>query len=156
MGRCCIGILMNLSAIIFLSIGALFVAITQLNSESQSQSECIFKGYPPLPMWILGTGVSFLIIGVSCVAVFVLFTFVFPSIIEEDSDGFTKNVHWSMYVYASVIVGFLFAWMIVGSVSLWKDGANCSNPNSQIWNTGMAGVIVLTVFFGFRIRRGFF
>jgi flagellar biosynthesis protein FliP len=44
---------------------------------------------------------------------------------------------------------FNFAWMIVGSVSLWRDGLNCQDLNPEIWKMGMATVITQLIMFVF-------
>lgn len=46
---------------------------------------------------------------------------------------------------------FTFAWMIVGAVSLWRDGSDCMSLNFPLWQMGMAAVIIsicLVVFGG--------
>ena len=40
---------------------------------------------------------------------------------------------------------FTFAWMIVGAVSLWRDGGDCASLNYPVWAMGMAGVIISIV-----------
>lgn len=144
MGKICIGVIMNIAASLFIGLGVMFVVISQLNHET-----CEFHGYPPLPLWILGTGISFIIIGVSYVVTFVLSIIVIPESIGYSNEGYTERVHWSISLHSGIVWSFLLAWMIIGCVSLWRDGGNCNNPNSQIWNTGMAGVIILIVAFGF-------
>lgn len=150
-GRSCVSFLMLSASAILISIGVVFLVITQQNHNNT----CVFVGYPPLPQWVLGTGISFTIIGVSYIVVFVLSIFVFPdSIKNSDTLGFTEKIHWSIYLHSIVITAFFLAWLIVGCISLWRDGVVCANPYSQIWNTGMAGVIILLVFFGFLLLCG--
>jgi len=149
MGRYVVGALLILLAVVFTTIGVAFVVVVVPAPEST----CAFKGYPPLPVWSLGTGISCLIIGVSYVVVFSLAILVFPESIDA-RDGYTQSIHWSISLHSALSTAFLFAWMIVGCVSLWRDGINCADPNSQVWNTGMAGVILLIVYFSFLAMCG--
>lgn len=86
-------------------------------------------GYPPLRDWIFGTGIAYLIIG-ACQSVFgllILFTIIGAPIV-------------AIVLLSSA--GFTFAWMIVGAVSLWRDGYDCVNINFPLWQMGMAAVIL--------------
>jgi len=138
MGRYVVGALLILLAVVFTTIGVAFVVVVVPAPEST----CAFKGYPPLPVWSLGTGISCLIIGVSYVVVFSLAILVFPESIDA-RDGYTQSIHWSISLHSALSTAFLFAWMI-----------NCADPNSQVWNTGMAGVILLIVYFSFLAMCG--
>jgi hypothetical protein len=40
---------------------------------------------------------------------------------------------------------FTFAWMIVGAVSLWRDGGTCVAQNFEVWQMGMGAVIISIV-----------
>ncbi len=144
MCRPCIPICMSIFATIFIGLGIMFVIISSLNV-----SPCTFQGYPPLPQWILGTGISFIIIGFSYIGAVVLSTFVFPDSISNADEQNDAEAHWSLYLHTWTILIFLLAWTIVGCISLWKDVAPCKNSYSIIWNTGMAGVILLIVLLGF-------
>ena len=68
--------------------------------------------------------------------------------------GTIEKIHWSIYAHFCVVSTFLLAWLLVGSVSLWKDGVTCADPNSPIWNAGLAGVIFLIVYFGILLTFG--
>ncbi len=48
-------------------------------------------------------------------------------------------------ILSFVGIAFLFAWMIVGAVSLWRDGADCIGLNYDVWAVAMADVIVTIV-----------
>lgn len=88
-------------------------------------------GYPPLPKALFGTGIAYTIIGGVSVLMGVLMWF-------------------HITVALGVIVlwcsgGFLFAWMIVLSVSLWRDGYDCMPINFKLWQMGMAATIISIV-----------
>ena len=109
---------------------------------------CGLQGSPPLRDWVFGTGIAYTIIGTCCS--------VFGLLLLCSMIG--------VVFYLIIIISggaFTFAWMIVGSVSLWRDGyvckketktvANifsrydCATLNYPVWAMGMAGVIISIV-----------
>lgn len=95
------------------------------------------NGHPPLPNWLYGTGIAYIIIGVTQFAAPVLICSV------------VGIVPW---LIISAFTGvFTFAWAIVGAVSLWRDGLACGQlPQSKpFWIMGNVAVVaslVLVVF----------
>lgn len=103
---------------------------------------CGAAGSPPLPQWIFGTGIAYTILGAfnGVVGVLLACTIIglIPLLIVLVSGGL-----------------FTFAWMIVGAVSLWRDGGDCVQLNFPLWQMGMAAVIisiVMVVFSGATAR----
>lgn len=120
----CSGLLASLSIVIHLGIGIACCVVYAYNQDIP----CGIHGQPPLPEFVLGTGISYIIIG----GALVFGIFVLP-----------------LLVVVALFGGlFQFAWMIVGSVSLFRDGADCEHLNYPIWAVGMAAVISTYVLFG--------
>jgi hypothetical protein len=90
------------------------------------------NGHPALWNWIFGTGIAYTIIG-ACLSV-VGFLIVATVILI---------IPWLIVVLCAA--GFTFAWMIVGAVSLWRDGGDCISLNFPLWQMGMAAVIISIV-----------
>ena len=129
---------------VIIGSGTLFLAvgIACLVMHSLYPAACGANGSPPLPTWIFGTGIAYTIIGASFGIVGILMicsiVLVVPWLIIVGFSGF-----------------FTFAWMIVGAVSLWRDGGDCVQLNFPIWQMGMAAVIisiVMVVCSGFSAR----
>lgn len=110
----------------------LAVGIACLVMWSLHPTPCGATGSPPLPQWIFGTGISYTILGACNGIVGVLIACtgigIIPLLIVLVSGGF-----------------FTFAWMIVGAVSLWRDGGDCVQLNFPLWQMGMAAVIISIV-----------
>jgi hypothetical protein len=95
---------------------------------------CGANGYPPLQYFVLGTGIAYLILAaVSIFALLLVLSVVGIPI---------------LLIVALCAGGFCFAWMIVGSVSLFRDGYDCQTLNYPIWAVAMAAVISSYVLFG--------
>ena len=94
-----------------------------------SAVNCGYNGRPPLLEWVFGTGIAYLII---CCA------YLNVSKAGDDAGSCAKCV---------VILSntFLFAWMIVGAVSLWRDGKDCEQRNITLWRMGYSAVIISIV-----------
>ena len=95
-------------------------------------TECGVGGSPPLRQWLQGTGISYIIVGAVWL-VFGIFALCSPEVLAV------------YLIFCIVVCFFLFAWMIVGSVSLWRDGMDCRDLNYPIWAMGMAAVIISIV-----------
>lgn len=88
-------------------------------------------GHPPLRKALLGTGIAYCIIG-GVAAVF----------------GVLAWCGIGAVIGAIVLIcgaAFMFPWMIVLSVSLWRDGYDCININFPLWQMGMAATIISIV-----------
>jgi len=88
-------------------------------------------GFPPLRTALLGTGIAYVIIGTVCALFGLLIWF-----------GVTAIPAIFVLVFGAM---FMFAWMIVLSVSLWRDGYDCININFPLWQMGMAATIISIV-----------
>ena len=129
---------------IILGSAALYVAlgIACLVMHSLYPATCGAAGSPPLPTWIFGTGISYTIIGASFGLLGILMVC-----------SVVLLIPWLVIIIFSGV--FTFAWMIVGAVSLWRDGGDCVQLNFPIWQMGMAAVIisiVMVVCSGFSAR----
>ena len=122
------------TAILYLAIGIASIVVQQIDSFAV----CGNPGFPPLSQWLLGTGISYIIIGCSYFMV-----------------AYVKIWSGLFYTIICLAGAFLFCWMIVGSVSLWRDGYDCISANFPLWQMGMAAVIlslIMFVFFGFTFK----
>ena len=100
-------ILSVIVALIYISLGVAALVIVGLRYPSDLV--CGFSGSPPLQRWLLGTGIAYTIIGgATLLGAALLSCTVTPFILI----GILNNL-------------FTFAWLIVGAVSLWRDGADC-------------------------------
>ena len=123
------------SATIYFAIGIACLVISLRNPTS-----CGLGGQPTLRNRLYGTGIAYTIIGSSLGIGGLILAFSVIGLIP-------------LLVIAICSGPFTFAWMIVGSVSLWRDGGDCSG---EIWSMGMAAVIVsiiLVVFNGYSYRH---
>jgi hypothetical protein len=147
--------------IVYLGVGIACLVI----AVPESSPNCGLGGSPPLRHWIYGTGIAYTIIGA---------TYFFAWILLRNSDLRTiQTVHAQphckffldcflalLFAYVSfsysvalipttlliLLAGmFTFAWMIVGAVSLWRDGGDCNALNFRIWQMGLAAVILSIV-----------
>jgi hypothetical protein len=91
--------------------------------------DCGFRGKPPLLEWVLGTGIAYLIL---CWAY---------AMVSKKGPRAGSCVQWIVMVSNT----FLFAWMIVGAVSLWRDGTDCEQINLTLWRMGYSAVIISIV-----------
>ena len=115
------------AAVMYLAIG---IASIIVRGDHLSPS-CGDPGYPPLRDWLLGTGISYTIIGVA----FFLWWF--------------ESLHGLLLWVLNVSGVWLFIWSVVGSVSLWRDGGNCQALNFPLWQMGMGAVITSWIMFAF-------
>ncbi len=120
-----------ISVIVYLGIGIACCVIYAQNGGTP----CGLNGSPPLPKYVLGTGIAFLIL--ACVSIFAIILLL--SIVGIPL----------LFIVALCSSGFCFAWLIVGSVSLFRDGYDCQTLNYPIWAVAMAAVISSYVMFGF-------
>jgi hypothetical protein len=108
---------------ILLCISIASLVISVQDRTTNPVPNCGVTGSPPLREYLLGTGISYLVISASFLIVS----------IKQNASIF------------SFILGvsnlFLFCWMIVGCVSLWRDGFDCQAINPAVWKMGMAAVI---------------
>jgi hypothetical protein len=109
----------------------LLLALQSLVVSTGNPLRCS-TGNPPLWEWVFGTGIAYIIIGV-------LADVVGASMLLMEK----ATIRNSVAVF--VVSGFLFAWMIVGAVSLWRDGGSCGALNYPVWAMGMADVIISIV-----------
>jgi hypothetical protein len=112
-------------ALIGLGIASLIVSVPERDNCG--------RGVPKPRNYVFGTGIAYIIIGVVFVAIWFLIWKV-PKL-----KTLFALISW-------VFTAFLFAWMIVGAVTLWRDGYDCINLNLKIWQMTMADVIVTIVF----------
>ena len=123
------------TGLVLFAIGLTSFIVSIIDRNTHSVPNCGVPGYPPLRDWLLGAGISYTIISI---------TYGYMSL----TDGKGKN---ATFVWIALIGPlWLFIWMIVGCVSLWRDGGDCQTINPLVWNTGMASVIIslIVVFLG--------
>ncbi len=123
---------------LLLAIGIASLVISTIDRNEHSSPNCGIPGYPPLRDWIFGTGIASVIISVA----YYYMTF---------TDGKGNNTLYKWIALWAPL--FIFIWMIVGAVSLWRDGGfpnPCYSINPPIWDMGTAAVVVyiIIVFFG--------
>lgn len=111
---------------LFLAVGIASLIISQLHTTTCG------TGSPALWYWVFGTGIAYTIIG-ACSGIFGIFAL------------FTVVLAVPVLLICLSASGFTFAWMIVGAVSLWRDGGDCITSNFPLWQMGMAGVIISIV-----------
>lgn len=112
-------------ATFYLAVGISSMIISVLHPEL----DCGVMGHPPLIKWLFGTGISYIIIGFcNLVAGVAILSKVFPGAITRYVLGLSG--------------AFTFAWMIVGAVSLWRDGGDCQTVNYVVWAMGTAAVSI--------------
>ncbi|KAG7344533.1 hypothetical protein IV203_022541 [Nitzschia inconspicua] len=111
---------------ILFAVGASCLGVAIWSYVQQGGINCGQNGKPPLLEWILGTGISYLIIACAYSRV---------------KQGNNKTKGLGMFIVSSSHV-FIFAWMIVGAVSLWRDGTDCEQVNSIVWKMGLSAVII--------------
>ena len=87
---------------------------------------CGYDGRPPLLDWILGTGIAYLIIACA-----------YGDVSRRGNSA--GNCNKCVVILSNT---FIFAWMIVGAVSLWRDGKDCEILNITVWRMGYAAVII--------------
>ena len=112
---------------IYLAVGIACLVISLRNDTT-----CGVPGYPPLRDFLFGTGVAYTVIGGSLGIGAFLLVFTIIGIIP-------------LLIVAILAGPFTFAWMIVGAVSLWRDGGNCIELGFEVWQMGMAAVIISIV-----------
>ena len=112
---------------VYLAIG--IVCIVFYNNNP---TPCGIPGYPPLREWILGTGIAYCIIGFIS-GIFGIF------LTSPDFLLISRNLAATFFMWSAI---FTFTWMIVGAVSLWRDGSNCITYNFPLWQMGIAAVII--------------
>eukprot|EP00918_Siedleckia_nematoides_P089550 GHVU01196835.1.p1 GENE.GHVU01196835.1~~GHVU01196835.1.p1 ORF type:complete len:153 (+),score=4.95 GHVU01196835.1:223-681(+) len=117
------------------TLGIACLIISVQDRDANPIPDCGMWGSPPLREYLLGSGCAYLILAVAYV------------IIAAVGD----KVAWFGMIIGILANIFLFSWMVVGSVSLWRDGTNCQEINYPVWATGMATVIttIILVVFGF-------
>lgn len=100
--------------------------------------DCGVNSFLPVNDFLFGTGIAFTIIGsVSGIAGFLIILTgigAIPVIIILLCSG-----------------AFTFAWMIVGSVSLFRDGLDCQELNYEVWAMALATNIIMYVMFLFSV-----
>lgn len=133
---------------IIVAVGAASLGVAIWSYMEQDGVNCGENGKPPLLGWIFGTGISYLIIGMTY---------------TSDSDGHgtpssgshgTQSSGSGGHVTQSNVSGghdtqfsklsnlFIFAWTVVGGISLWRDGTDCKQVNSLVWKMGLSAVIL--------------
>ena len=90
---------------------------------------CGYGGRPPLLEWVFGTGVAYLVI---CCA--------YANVARQGGDA--NSCSKCVVVLSNT---FIFAWMIVGAVSLWRDAKDCEYLNVTLWRMGYSAVIISIV-----------
>lgn len=123
----------------YLAVGIACLVIT----AQYPDVDCGFGGQPPLRQWLFGTGIAYTVIG--------CFSGIFGALLIFTIVGALPVV-----IVLMCSGTFTFAWMIVGAVSLWRDGGDCVQSNFTIWQMGMAAVIIsiiMVVFSGYTTKR---
>jgi hypothetical protein len=89
-------------------------------------------GHPPLRDALFGTGIAYTIIGSVSILIGVLVL---------------TDLMISTPAIIILLLGalFMFPWMIVLSVSLWRDSYDCLDINFPLWQMGMAATIISIV-----------
>ena len=101
------GVLAGVVAAVYLGLGLAAAVVVGLRYPRQLV--CGFGGSPPLQRWLLGTAAAYTAVGaLILLTVALLRCTVVPFLLV----GLLNNA-------------FTFAWLIVGSVSLWRDGGDC-------------------------------
>ncbi len=100
------------TGLLYLAVGVSSLVVSLQNPDPRV---CGFDGQPPLRQWVFGTGIGYSVMGLThllssfCLcSLFCLLLGAIPVILVLLLGGV-----------------FTFAWTIVGSVSLWRDGADC-------------------------------
>ena len=122
---------------------------------------CGLGGSPPLRDWVFGTGISYTIIGGAFLISWLLLkNSQLRPVYDLHSQPQCKKLfscrHLFSFFSSAVALSptlalvflagmFTLAWMIVGSVSLWRDGVDCSFQNFRLWQMGLAAVILSIV-----------
>lgn len=122
------------NGILYLAVGIACLVITAKHPDV----DCGFGGHPPLREWLFGTGIAYTIIGLCASIVGLLLVCTVVGAIPVLLVLISANA-------------FTFAWMIVGSVSLWRDGGDCKELNYTIWQMGMAAVIITIIIWFFSL-----
>ena len=91
-----------------------------------SAVNCGYNGRPPLLDYILGTGIAYLVIACA-----------YGDVARRGISA--RNCNKYVVILSNT---FIFAWMIVGAVSLWRDGKDCEVLNKTVWRMGYAAVII--------------
>ena len=131
---------------LFLTITIASLVISVQDRHDNPSPNCGVGGHPPLRNYLLGTGCGYLLIALA----YYYLTFTKSS---SDSNSLPMWI-------ASMSPIFVFAWMIVGAVSLWHDGSDCKTLNRPVWDMGMAAVIVtlcvefLAGYYYYRVKEG--
>lgn len=120
------------TSLLLLVTGAVCLAFAVIDRNENASPTCGVPGYPPVRDWMFGTGISFIIIGVS---------FIITSILQNQAGIFK----WITGLSST----FLFAWAIVGAVSLGRDGQNCQTIDYQLWQVALFGVIMNWIIWAF-------
>lgn len=128
------GIYNSIIGLLFLALGIAALVVALDNKDVV----CGHGGSPPLRDWLFGTGIAGIITGacLSIIGVLLIFTGVGAIVVIL--------VSW-------FAPGFWFAWMIVGSVALWRDGEDCEELNYAVWRCSEIIVIFLIVDFALRV-----
>lgn len=117
------------TAAIWLGTGIACLVITLQNPP------CGVGGSPPLSTWLFGSGIAYIIIG----ALSILFGSV--SLLTEESFRLIG------YILALAST-FIFAWAIVGAVTLANFTVDCQLNHYPVYAMGLAAVIITWVTWG--------
>lgn len=120
-------------AITYIALGVAALVISQ-------QYKDVTCGTPPagdsfqltLQQWVFGTGIAYLIIGLS-------FS-VFALILVCTIIGIIPLV--IIWIFSGL---FILCWSIVGGISLWKYGGDCQSAAYSLWAMAMAAEIITLV-----------
>ena len=120
----------GIAAAIYLALGIACLVIALQNPNPG----CGLNGQPPLREWVFGTGISYIVIGISFSGLALLLICL--------TGGIAVIPLIIVWIFAGL---FVFAWAIVGAVSLWRDGGDCQTIAYPLWAVAMAAEIVTLI-----------
>merc|ERR1711991_126475 len=87
---------------------------------------CSRNGKPPLPTWHMVYGIVVLVTAAIQIVCIILI-----------------NKAKILFILVTLVVGlFMFAWNIVGAVSLFRDSGECKDTNYSLWAMTLAVLII--------------
>ena len=130
---------------IFLGLGIACIVV----SSKYPDVTCGTQGLPPLIKWVYGTGISYTAISSIMIICLIIVAILRKSKYGQHLEtGYKINIllaiPGSLYIISSL---FMFSWVIVGSVSIWRDGQDCSSY-LPVWHVSMATIITQFVIYG--------
>lgn len=93
-------------------------------------------GSPSLTNWVLGTGISYIVLGFALSAVGVAIRCAYT--VQQSQN---RDITVILLTLNSLCLLFTTIWSVIGGISLWRDGYSCFNTNLPLWIIGIVNVI---------------